>query len=93
VTSVDTTLYGVYSEELAELLDVVLAGLVVRDETVNRRLIQALSALIDQQRRHRLDENGHCAICCRARHWWSPRLHRAECTLYTPLRQYLRPPH
>jgi hypothetical protein len=80
VTSVDTTLYGVYSEEFAELLDVLLTGFVIRDETVNRRLIQALSALIDQQRGHRLDENGHCAICCRPRHWWSPRPHRAECT-------------
>lgn len=91
--SVHATLYGVYAEELSELLDTLLAGEVVTDRATAERLVRSVGALVRLQQRHRLDDHGRCALCWPVpRHWWRPWPKRSTCTVHTALGFYLRQP-
>ncbi|MGH3833131.1 MAG: hypothetical protein ACRDRS_22310 [Pseudonocardiaceae bacterium] len=84
------TLHEVYGQELAELLDMVLAGEVVTDRDVAERLVRSLGALVHLHQRHRLDARGHCAVCWPRRWWcpWTPK--KSSCTVHAALSFFLR---
>jgi hypothetical protein len=88
---VPATLHEVYGQELAELLDTVLAGEVVTDRDIAERLVRFLGALVHLHRRHRLDTRGRCAVCRWSRRWWCPwPPKRSSCTVHAALSFFLQ---
>jgi hypothetical protein len=83
------TLHEVYGQELAELLDTVLAGEMVTDRDMAERLVRSVGALVHLRQRHRLDTRGRCAVCW-SRRWrcpWPPK--RSICTVQAALSFFL----
>lgn len=87
------TLHEAYGRELAELLELVLAGDLVADRAVAERLVRSLGALVRLQQCHGVDEHGRCSTTCRSvpRMWW-PWPKRITCTVHSALSFYLRQP-
>jgi hypothetical protein len=83
--SVSATLHQVYGQELAELLDTVLAGEVVTDRDIAERLVRSLGALVHLHQQHRLNTRGRCVICSRP---WP--LKQSACTVHAALNFFLQ---
>lgn len=90
--AVPATLHEMYGQELAELLDTVLAGEVVTDRDIAERLVRSIGALEHLHQRHRLDTHGRCAVCRPRRRWcpWPPK--RSTCTVHAALSFFLQQP-
>jgi len=87
---VHTTLYQAYGRELAELLDLLLAGEVVSDRATAEQLVRVVSVLLRLHDRHRIDPRGQCAICWPIpRTWWRPWPKRSICTVHAALSFFL----
>ena len=88
-----SALHEAFSQELAKLLDAVLAGDLVTDwASVERRVVRALGALMRLQRCHRVDRRGRCPICRATLRWWWPWPKRVSCTVHAALGFHLRQP-
>jgi hypothetical protein len=85
--SVPAKLHEVYGQELAELLDTVLAGEVVTDRDIAERLVRSLGALVQLHQRHRPDTRARCAVCDR---WWPWPPKRSTCTVHAALSFFLQ---
>jgi hypothetical protein len=91
--SVHATLYQVHGHELAELLDLLLAGEVVTDRTTAERLIRTVGALLRLHGWHQPDNHGHCGLCWTPpRHPWRPWPTRSACTVHNALGSYFPRP-
>jgi hypothetical protein len=86
-------LHELYGQELAELLDTVLAGDLVTDwASIERRVVRALGALVRLQQRHKVAEHSRCSICRSVpRGWWLWPKH-TTCTVHNALSSSLRQP-
>jgi hypothetical protein len=87
-----TASYQAYGRELAELLELVLAGDLVADRAAAERLVCSLGALVRLQQCHRVDEHGRCSTCRSAPRAWWPWPKRITCTVHSALSFYLRQP-
>lgn len=89
---VPATLHEAYSQELAELLDTLLAGEVVTDRDIAERLVRSIGALMHLHQQHRLGAHSRCGICWPRRRWcpWPPK--RFTCTVHAALGFFLRQP-
>lgn len=86
-------LHAAYGQELAELLEQVLAGDLVKDRPAGERLVRSLGALVLLQERHGVDEGARCLFCRAARRGWRwlwPK--RTTCTVHSALGFFLRQP-
>ena len=87
---VHATLYKAHARELAELLDLLLAGEVVSDRAVAERLVRVVGALLRLHDRHRLDRHGQCVVCWPIpRTWWRPWPKQSICTVHVALSFFL----
>ncbi len=87
-----TMLYRFFDDELANLLDTVLAGEVVADRATAERLVRSVGALAHLHTQHPIDTRGRCEVCCPPRHWWRRWPRRSTCTVHTALSFYLWQP-
>lgn len=91
--SVHATRYRVFSDELSDVLDTVLAGDVVADRATAERVVRSLGVVGYLHERHRIDERGRCAVCWTVpRRWWHPWPRRSTCTVYSALSFFLQQP-
>jgi len=81
------------TEELTELLDLVLAGEVVTDRATAERVVRLASAALSLNEQHTIDGRGRCGSCRKAttRGWRLPS-RRAACSVYETLRANLTQP-
>jgi hypothetical protein len=86
--------HGEYGQELAGLLDAVLAGRLVDDwAAVERRVVVAVGALLELLKLHQVDQRGRCSTCRAVpRAWWWPWPQRVPCTVYSALGFHPRQP-
>lgn len=91
--SVHTTLQEAYRREIADTLELLLAGEIVSDRATAEYLIRILGALQRLVDQHRSDEQGRCVICRQPpHHWWWPWPKHIRCTVYSALGFFLRQP-
>lgn len=77
--------YRVVSAELQRLTDTLATGETVLDRESAERLLRILGGVSLLHRMHRVDRNGHCAIC-RAKHkFWQPGTRHDMCSVYAAL--------
>jgi hypothetical protein len=87
-----TDSYQAYGRELAELLELMLAGDLVTDRATAERLVRWLGALVRLQQLHCVDRHGRCLICRAIPRWWWPWPKHVSCTVHSALSFYLRQP-
>lgn len=76
-----------YRQELAALLELVLAAQLVDNwAAVERLVVQVVGAQSRMLEEHAVDERGRCSICrATPRAWWWPWPQRVPCTVYSAL--------
>ena len=88
-----STPYEAYRQELAALLELLLAGRLADNlAIVERHVVRMVDAQLRALELHPVDDEGWCPTCWRAsRRWWSPWPKRTTCTMYAALG--FDPPH
>lgn len=91
--SVHATRYRMFSDELSDLLDIVLTGEIIDDRATAERVVRALGAVVYLHERHPIDARGRCAACWTVpRRRWRPWPRRSTYTVYSELVFFLRQP-